>query len=62
MCDVDSEAVQEIAQTIVAATSDRRQRAVLAFEHAQNAVLYRYANGTHTHAHKEIQAQAQAQA
>ena len=42
MCDVNSEAVQEIAKAIAEKTDDECQRAVLAFEHAQNAVAYRY--------------------
>ena len=42
MCDVQSEAVQQVAREIASKTVDPRQRAVLAFNHAQNSVLYRY--------------------
>jgi len=41
MCDVHSEVVQKLARSIAEQAPDTRQRAVLAFVHAQNAVLYR---------------------
>ena len=41
MCDVNSEDVQALARMIEGKTQDTRKRAVLAFEYAQNAVLYR---------------------